>query len=368
MSRARSSASDLPPALRFPLLALGFLLLGLGVLAGLRRIGWPAPLPSAVLVALHGPLLVAGFFGVVIGLERAVALGRRWAYFGPAASALGLGLIAAGGFATFGFVALVLAASILLAATWTLGRRQPALHTRVLVVASGCWLVGNLLWAGGAGMPPVALWWRAFLVLTIAAERLELSRLAQPSRRATRFFVALILLDLTGTAVGAIHQSGWWLVGTSQLGLALWLFRHDIARRTVRQSGLTRFIAVSLLSGYGWLAISGVLFCCPAAALGAGLAYDAALHSVFVGFVFSMVFGHAPIIFPAVTRLRVRYSPVFYFPLLVLHGSLALRLAGDLLSRSDWRATGGLLNAVALLLFVLNTVLSILRGQASNRS
>jgi hypothetical protein len=367
MSRAPSSAPDLPPLLRFPLLALGFVMLGLGVLAGLRRIGWPAPLPSADLIPLHGPLLAAGFFGVVIGLERAVALGRRWAYLGPAASALGLGLIATLIFEPYGFVALAIAALILLAATWVLGRRQPALHTRVLAVASGCWLVGNVLWAGGLGMPVLTLWWLAFLVLTIAAERLELSRVAQPSQRARQWFVVLILLDLAGTTISAIHWSGWWLVGASQIGLALWLFRHDIARRTVRQTGLTRFIAVCLLSGYFWLAVSGVLFCLPGAALGAGLGYDAALHAVFIGFVFSMVFGHAPIIFPAVTRLRIRYSPVFYFPLLLLHGSLALRLVGDLFSQGDWRSTGGLLNAIALLLFVINTILAIVRGTLAGR-
>ena len=45
------------------------------------------------------------------------------------------------------------------------------------------------------------------------------------------------------------------------LVLAVWLFRYDIARRTVLQSGLTRFIALCLLAGYGWLAVGGVLRC-----------------------------------------------------------------------------------------------------------
>jgi len=75
--------------------------------------------------------------------------------------------------------------------------------------------------------------------------------------------------------------------------------------------------------------------------------YDAALHAVFVGFVFSMVFGHAPVIFPAVLRVAVPYHPSFYVPLALLHGSLAVRLAGDAAARYDWTRAGGLLNALA---------------------
>ena len=39
--------------------------------------------------------------------------------------------------------------------------------------------------------------------------------------------------------------------------LAAWLLRYDIARRNARQSGLTRYIALCLLSGYLWLALAG---------------------------------------------------------------------------------------------------------------
>ena len=82
-----------------------------------------------------------------------------------------------------------------------------------------------------------------------------------------------------------------------------------------------------------------------------------------LGFVFSMVFGHAPIIFPAVLRVAVPYHPVFYVPLALLHLSLALRLAGDLAVQPDWRSMGGALNAVALLAFILNTIAAVIRGK-----
>lgn len=38
------------------------------------------------------------------------------------------------------------------------------------------------------------------------------------------------------------------------------------------------------------------------------------LHAVGPGFVFAMVFGHAPIIFPAITRLKIPFHPVFICP------------------------------------------------------
>jgi len=80
---------------RVPLMALGMLALLSALAGGLARLGWPLPV-SAPLVAFHGPLMVAGFLGTVIGLERAVALGRSWAYGGPIASGLGALALAAG--------------------------------------------------------------------------------------------------------------------------------------------------------------------------------------------------------------------------------------------------------------------------------
>lgn len=57
---------------------------------------------------------------------------------------------------------------------------------------------------------------------------------------------------------------------------------------------------------------------------------DAALHAILLGFVMSMVIGHAPIIFPAIMRVRIPYSPIFYLPLLTLHISIFLRITGIL--------------------------------------
>jgi hypothetical protein len=135
------------------------------------------------------------------------------------------------------------------------------------------------------------------------------------------------------------------------LALAVWLFATDIARRTVRKPGLTRYAAICLLGGYFWLAIAGILALAFGAAP-AGPRYDALLHAIFLGFVFSMIFGHAPIIFPAILGKPVDFHPALYAQLALLHISLALRVGGDLALSAPLRMWGALLNGVALLLFL----------------
>jgi hypothetical protein len=143
------------------------------------------------------------------------------------------------------------------------------------------------------------------------------------------------------------------------------LLKQDVARRTVRESGLTRFIAVCMLSGYAWLAIGGLIVMVAGGFIPGAASYDAALHALALGFVFSMIFGHAPVIVPSVVRVAVPYSPAFYAPLMLLHASLCVRLAGDALGGFSWRRDGAVWNAVALAAFVIVTLTSIVRGRSA---
>jgi hypothetical protein len=353
---------DLRPLQRAPLLILGFAGLFVGAGAGLARLGWSVPAAVAAVAALHGPLMICGFFGVVIALERAVAIGRYWAYLGPLLAGAGCAaaVAAAASIAAWFFVA---GSLVLLAASIDIFRRQTALFTFTLALGAGCWLVGNALWAAGSTVHDVVPWWFAFLILTIAGERLELSRFLAPSRVAKWTFVAVIVVigaGLLGTT------SGWGVrvFAAGLVALAAWLLKQDIARRTVRNRGLTRYIAVCLLSGYVWLAVGGGIILADGLAPGTA-SYDAALHALGLGFVFSMVFGHAPIIFPAVLRVNVPYHPTFYGPLALLHVSLVARVAGDGLGQFAWTRVGGLLSALALAAFIVGTANAAVRGKRS---
>jgi hypothetical protein len=308
--------------------------------------------------------MVSGFFGTVISLERAVALGQRWAYAAPLLS--GLGALAAMLAAPGGVAPLLGTAgsAVMLAASWVIYLRQRELFTLTLALGAACWTVGSLLWLGGHPVYEVVPWWIAFLVLTIAGERLELSRLLPPSPVAKRVFALLLAGLLLGVTVSLfIRTAGTLVLGLALGGLALWLLRQDVARRTVKSSGLVRFIAVCLLSGYVWLAVGGMSILASGGLGYGGAAYDAALHAVLLGFVFSMVFGHAPIIFPAVLRVVVPYHPYFYAPLALLHASLLIRVAGDWMVLPGWRAWGGMLNGVALVAFVLGTIAAVIHGK-----
>jgi hypothetical protein len=236
-------------------------------------------------------------------------------------------------------------------------RHHPTIYTGIMAVGSLAWLVGNGLWLAGRPLYEVVWWWAGFLILTIAGERLELGRLTRLGKRQQGVFTAVSAIIILGLITLIFNYDlGVRITGLGMLGTALWLLRYDIARRTRRQTGLPRFVAYAMLSGYVWLAVAGVL----AIVLGgvkSGLYYDAILHAIFLGFTFSMIFGHAPIIFPAVLGLELGYRPLFYTHLILLHLSLALRLAGDLALWLPGRTWGGLINVLVLLLFLGNTVM-----------
>ncbi len=99
-----------------------------------------------------------------------------------------------------------------------------------------------------------------------------------------------------------------------------------------------------------WLAIAGVLLIAVPPWTTA-FSYDAAIHAIAIGFVLSMIFAHAPIILPAVTGARVRYSRLAYGPLALLHVSVALRVGSDVLDWVDLRMISGLITVLALVAY-----------------
>jgi hypothetical protein len=347
---------------RLPLLAGSILALLAGLWAGLQRLGWNLPVIQPGLYAAHGPLMVAGFLGTVISLERAVAIEERWSYAAPVLSAVGAVALITGAPDHIGALLITVASLVLVAISATVLRRQTALFTVAIAAGAVAWLVGNFLWLIGTPIIQMFSWWVAFLVLTIAGERLELSRFAAAGTRRELFFaasmgvlVAGLLLDLAAPAAGLR------LEGAGILLLVLWLWGYDLARRTVRQRGLTRFMAVNLLGGYFWLGVGALTWLWFGDDLTA-FHFDAMLHAIFLGFVFSMIFAHAPVIFPAVLQSPLPYRRAFYFHSALLHLSLVIRIGGDLCGSYASYQWGGMLNVAAVVVFVGNTVIAIISG------
>jgi len=343
-----------------PLIALAILALLFAMWAGLLRLGWVLPsLPNLALA--HGPLMVSGFLGVLIPLERAVAIRQKWMFVVPIASGLGwISLL----FAPFlGGLLMTLGSIGTLFILIVMVRREPQIHTLTMALGALAWVIGNFLWMFGFPIFQIVYWWMSFLILTIGGERLELSRVLRPTPKQIRIFGLVATTLLTG-AVISIFNLNWGarISGFSILALALWFLKNDLARRNIRHTNpLTRYIAICLFSGFIWLGIGGVLQLIFGATY-AGPLYDAVLHTVFVGFVIAMIFGHAPIIFPAILGVPINFYRAFYSHLTLLHLSLLLRVTGDLTNQFEVRKWGGLFNEFAILLFLGMTIYSIITG------
>jgi hypothetical protein len=354
--RARTPAAG-GWAVKLVLLALCATCLLSAVAGGLLRAGaapdaWFQLEALGQAAVMHAALMMSGFLGTVIAIERAVAIKLRSAFVAPFASALGAVFMLAGELQAGAWLSAV-AALVFVGVNVVVVLRQSAAHTVLMLVGALAWLIGNLMLATGLGAQFTMPWWYAFLVLTIAAERLEMTRLTRRHPLAEVSLLAILLTLLAGAALSPPDALlGGTLYGMALIALAVWLVLFDIARHTVRAHGLSRYMAICLLSGYAWMAVAGVAwigmaFGCPGR--------DMALHALGLGFILSMVMGHAPVILPAVARVKLLFGGWFYVPLLLLHASLVLRLFSGF-SDPELRSAGAALNAVALATFVLTVL------------
>ncbi|MGH7816475.1 MAG: hypothetical protein ACREOR_03715 [Candidatus Binatia bacterium] len=348
---------------RFSLILVAGFSLVTGLWAGLVRLGWLLPLPNEQFVLVHGPLMVVGFLGTLIGLERAVALARAWPYGIPILTGMSsLATLTALPFQLSASMAG--AASLLLLLVFVaLYRQYPAEHFVIMALSAISWLVGNILWLMGFPLFSAVPWWVGFLVLMIGGERVELARIRQPPARVrVRFYLGVgIFFVGLGLSLSEFYI-GLRVAAVGLLTIALWLLRYDLAWHSARQTGLPRYIALSLIAGYFWLALGAALWLGSAQFFSAGPRYDAMLHMIFLGFVFSMIFAHAPIILPTITGLPLPFQHCFYLHAGLLHASLLLRVAGDLGAWLSLQRWGGLLNALAVILFLLNNVRAVRKG------
>ena len=394
-----------PPIPSLPKARLAFLLLaGIALLAGLDaslvRLGALAPIASTSLGTVHGLLMIYGFLGTAICLERAVALqsdGRRaWAYAAPLLT--GAGGISAivisvnegaratltslpiprflaahlSGFAPErmmpGFLITLGMAALSAIYCYVWARRQATHAVLIQVIGALIGLGGVLLWWRGLETPRAVPWWLSFLIVTIIGERVELARLAFTSGSTERRITAESTALMVGLTVALYSPTvGYPLIGLALGALMVDTAWHDVARGTVRMQGLPRLAAVCMLSGYAWALVPALMWIVAPPAFD-GYGYDAGVHAITIGFVVSMLLAHAPVIIPAVARREVPYHVAMWVPFAFLQVSLALRLlAGAREAAYPWRL-GGTLGVVGVLLFVATTLtVTIRRARAASR-
>ena len=345
----------------------GGLALIAGLNAGLVLMGVPTPLSLARLAQVHGMLLVIGFVATLVSLERATAFGRWYGYIAPGLLALGavllmiepLSIVAGKSVQVLGMLAFTL-----LYIPLYRRNHDATLLTQLLATELG--LVGSIIWLAGGPMVQVLPWIIGFLVLTIGAERVELARVTMGPRAGFQILIAGAILTAIILVTMFLPQLGSVLLGLALLLLTAWLFTHDIARKTIRGSGVTRYMAASILAGYVWLTLAAALL--TLGTLDDRDMYDAVIHAVFLGYTFSMIMAHAPTILPGVLRITLPYRPVFWVPVALLQAGLIVRIVfGDLVGDlTAWRV-GGVLNVAAILVFAATAVTSAFMGPVKAR-
>ena len=379
-SDMRQSGKQLPlPKARIVLLIIAALSMLVSVCGAIVRsnlqgswLALPSPLPD-----MHGALMVFGFLGGAIGLERAVAWRAGssthpvWGFAVPLFAVLGtisVGVTTAIGRAPLGRASLIpgtlwtIALLILCAVyvgVWT-RQRSHAVVIQFLGAAVGA--AGAALWACGLDADILSPWWLMFLVLTIIGERLELAHAAFVGP-----LVRPALITATVATVLCLPVSlAWPLVGYPLLALCfaallVLMFAYDTARKTWRAGGVTGFMGISMLSAYAW----GLVACCiwlfvPYGGLGAnGLWWDLAVHALALGFIMAMVVAHVCVIVPSIIRRAMPFHPVLWTPLCVFQLGLLLRALGTVRQEDHIWQLGDAITIVGMLTLMASVITMI---------
>lgn len=337
----------------FPFALLSLLL---GVIAGWQRIGWDMPVSN--LAGDHGALMTGSFIGTLICLERSITHSNKWWRLLPLINGFSIVLFLLG--QPKPAYALLIAGSVgLLVLMFTFFKNGFTISQILLALGAFAWLTGNLVLFNQYAYPAAVKWWMLFLLWTIFGERLELSRMLPVSNIKRKTLYILLAISMAGMFL-PFHWYGNEVFAISLVGLSAWLFAFDMTRHAVKYPGQHRYIALWLLTGYAWLLVTAAwLLFWP----GAPYAYDAALHSFFLGFVFSMIFGHVPIIFPGIFRINISlYHPLLYVVFVLFQFSLSMRILGDAMPDGDFRRWGAMINGISILLFFAMNATMVLTG------
>jgi hypothetical protein len=340
---------------RLPFVILAMLSLITGLLAGLHRIGWSLALGGVS--PNHGAIMVGGFLGTLIALEKIIPLKRNILYVFPILSGASVVLFFIGQ-PVYSVVCLVLASaglSVVFSMYWI---RERSIIYFLMVAGALCWLTGNILLIVINFYPVSLPWWMAFVLLIITAERLELMKFLPVSNIRKIAFGGMLLVFVIGCII-SFHGVGNYLAALSLVGVSIWLMRHDVVALNLNKQDLPRYVGMALLSGYFALLMSGIFL---PLLTDHPLGYDALVHSFFIGFVFSMIFAHGPIILPGVLGISAKpYHPIFFVWLILLHVSWISRVISDITLDMQLRKYAGLVSAMAILGYFLSLAVITIR-------
>ncbi len=341
---------------RIPFMLFAVINLIAGIWAGLIRLGWEIPL--TVVAVHHGAIMVGGFLSTLIALEKAIPLKKRIVLIVPVVSALSL-IMVVPGFYHPGLYFLIAGSVGLFIIHGFYSKLYPRdLSIKLMLVGAGCLIVGNVMLMKTQFYPASFPWWMGFLLFTITAERIELSKFLPVSKYAKYLLLAFLGLFLLGLLI-PFHGAGKYLSAVAMIGIALWMLKHDVMRIGLKKKGLTKFSSVALLIANGWLIVNGILL---VAIPEAAYSYDILVHSFFIGYAFAMIFAHGPIILPGVLGITSKpFHGVLYGWLFLVQGSLLLRLIADSFLNIEWRKLSAIFTGAGILLYFITLIVLVTR-------
>jgi hypothetical protein len=342
---------------RLPFVFLAMLSLIAGLIAGLQRIGWSLPVEGVA--SSHGAIMIGGFLGTLITLEKIIPLKKNLLYVIPVISAASV-VFSFFGMTVYSTSCLLFASaglSIIFLIYWT---RERSLIYALMFLGAACWLTGNIFFVVNHFYPVAVPWWMAFVLLIISSERLELMKFLPVSTPQKLFFISILLIFLIACVL-SFHGAGNYFAAFSLVAAPVWLMRYDVVSINLKKDDLSKYVGISLLSGYAALLFCGILI--PFLTT-EPLGYDALVHIFFTGFVFSMIFAHGPIILPGVLGISVKpFHPVLYLWLTLLHASWLIRTFSDMALEIQLRKYSGLLSAIAIVGYFLSIATIIIRSR-----
>lgn len=331
-----------------PIYILPFVLLGLltGIFGGWTRLGY-LEWDIAGAASNHGTLMVGGFLGTLISLERAMVMKNKFWLLFPLISGLSIPAILWLGWATVGVTFLLISSFGLILVLYFQSLKHPVLYQYIMAVGGVCWFLGNFRLFHSGLLAAAVPWWMGFLLLTIVGERLELSKFLPTPNLAKKGLALILGVFILGIWL-PFHGSGRYLMGLSVLLVSVWLFAFDMAKIASRKPGQFKYIGVGLRVGYLWLFFNGALLIFYSHH---PLFYDLFLHTFFLGFTFSMIWAHAPIILPMVMNMKQKpFHPILWLGWSVFQLSLIGRIASSIMKTPEYRAAFGFINGWSILI------------------
>lgn len=331
--------------------------------------------PLGSLQLHHGELIVFGFLTPLILTERYLGASRFSLHSGiramPALAVAGALLKLSGwlsGLAILdilGSIAIAAAVLLYIYLLFSIGKQSAqSLPFRYLTLGAGVLLAGALIdiFRSPVGDTAFTLLLISFPVFTVLGERVELSRFLSPKahRRAQWGLwlaaAASVLLLLRILLVDNSYLIAVWavLVGIT----AAFLLAPELTLVRLGQSKLHRYLGRHLIIAYVWLFLGLAIL---VAVRESYPLYDAGSHALAIGFVFTMIMAHAPVIAPVIVKRSVAEERLAYYPVIVLTASVLMRVGGHLLEAGGIKipALTGLSGAVALLAIILFLVMML---------